>query len=67
VTLDFFDNSKRWLLSVIIYEQFGGFLVLKKDEKTIKINPKKVANILDIKKYYSKLAPKQVKIITTGT
>jgi hypothetical protein len=31
VTLDFFD-SKRWLLSVIIYEQFGGFLLLKKDE-----------------------------------
>jgi len=51
VTLDFFDNSKRWLLSVIIYEQFGGFLLLKKYElKTIKINPKKVANILDIKR-----------------
>jgi len=51
VTLDFFDNSKRWLLFVIIYEQFGGFLLLKKDElKTIKINPKKVANILDIKR-----------------
>jgi hypothetical protein len=50
VTLDFFDNSKRWLLSVIIYEQLGGFFLLKKDElKTIKINPKKVANILDIK------------------
>jgi len=50
VTLDFFDNSKRWLLFVIIYEQFGCFLLLKDELKTIKINPKKVANILDIKR-----------------
>jgi len=51
VTLDFFDNSKRWLLFVIIYEQLGGFLLLKDELKRIKINPKKVANILDIKRF----------------
>jgi hypothetical protein len=50
VTLDFLDNSKRWLLSVIIYEPLGGFFLLKYELKTIKINPKKVANILDIKR-----------------
>jgi len=49
VPLDFFDNSKPLLLAVIIYEQFGGFLLLKYELKRIKINHKKVANILDIR------------------